>query len=164
MLLIPISITHVYAQTLYIDAKVGDMDKIEESKYKATGVSIVRNENGELISTIRVDAARYLDDPIVDQFLESDPKYLIKKGVINNEKINLYEVKVEYYNPECLTVTFEVPGYIDPCNWYHRAFVTMLGLNDPDGEQHFAFKGLNHVYTLRSMDEVTTIWHILSKD
>jgi len=28
------------------------MDKIDESKYKVSGVSIVRNSNGELVSVI----------------------------------------------------------------------------------------------------------------
>ena len=45
------------------------MDKIGESKYKASGVSVLRNSDGELISVVRVDATRYLDDPIVDKFL-----------------------------------------------------------------------------------------------
>lgn len=162
--LIPISITLAHAQTLYVDATVGDMKKIENSEYKASGISIVRNENGELISVVRVDASRYFDDPIVEEFLGSNPAYLVKHGIINDEKINLYRIQVEYFNPKCLTKIFQVPGYNDPCNWYHRAFVTMLGITDPDGEKYFGFKGLNHAYTLRSMDDVTTIWNILSKN
>jgi len=163
-MLIPISVTNSFGQTLYVDASVGDMKKIDESKYNASGVSIVRNNEGQLVSVIRVDATRYLDDPIVDQFLKSDPKYLKKQGLINNEKINLYEVKVDYYSTECLTDTSKGLGFNDPCNWYYRTFVTMLGINDPKGEQHFGFKGLNHSYTIKSMDQVTTIWHILTKN
>ena len=69
VLIIPISISQVYAQTLYTDVKIGDMDKIDKSKYIASGVSILRDSNGGLLSVIRVDATRYLDDPIVDKFL-----------------------------------------------------------------------------------------------
>ena len=50
--LVPISITHVYAQSLYVDAKVGDMDEIEDSKYKASGLTVVRDENGSLILSL----------------------------------------------------------------------------------------------------------------
>ena len=79
ILLIPICISSVYAQTLYVDVTISDMDDIEESKYKASAVSIVRNENGELVSLARVDATRYLNDPVIDEFLKSNPKMLIKQ-------------------------------------------------------------------------------------
>jgi len=161
---VPIFISQVYAQSLYVDVTVGDMDKIEESKYIASGVSVLRNSDGELISVVRVDATRYLDDPIVDEFLKSDPDYLIKQGTINGQRVSLHEVEVEYYNPECLDRIFDVPGYNDECNWYHRAFVTMLGINDEQGESHTIFRGLNHVYTIKSSDDVTTTWHIITKN
>ena len=45
-LVIPISISQVYAQTLYTDVKIGDMDKIDKSKYIASGVSVLRDSNG----------------------------------------------------------------------------------------------------------------------
>ena len=162
--LLPVSISSVYAQTLYVDAEVGNMEKIKGSKYMASGVSILRNDNGDLVSVVRVDATRYLNHPIVEEFLKSDPKYLVKQGIIDNQRINLYKVEVDYYNPECLEKIFNVPGYNDPCNWYHRAYVTMLGINDPNGESYFGFRGLNHVYTIKSLDTVTTIWNILSKN
>jgi len=161
---VPIFISQVYAQSLYVDIKVGDMDRIEESKYIVSGVSILRNSDGELISVVRVDATRYFDDPIVDKFLKSDPNYLIKQGTINGERVSLHELEVDYNNPDCLDRTFEVAGYNDECNWYHRAFVTMLGINDEQGESHTIFRGLNHVYTVKSSDDVTTIWHIITKD
>ena len=160
---IPISISQVYAQSLYVDARTGDMDKIEESKYRATGVSVLRNSDGELISVVRVDAARYFDNPIVDEFLNSNPDFLIKQGTVNGEKVSLHEVNVDYYNPECLEKVFDVQGYNDACNWYHRAYVTMLGINDEEGESHTIFRGLNHVFTVKSMDIVTTTWHIITK-
>ena len=161
---VPIFISQVYAQSLYVDVTIGDMDKIEESKYKASGVSVLRNSDGELISVVRVDATRYLNDPIVDKFLKSDPDYLIKQGTINGERVSLHEVEVNYYNPECLDRMFEVPGYNDECNWYHRAFVTMLGINDEEGESYTIFRGLNHVYTIKSLDDVKTTWHIITRN
>ena len=159
---LPLCISQIHAQSLYVDARVGDMDRIEESKYKASGVTVVRNSNGELVSVIRVDASRYLNDPIVDKFLESEPEFLIKQGIVGEKRVSLFEVEVDYYNPECIEETFQVPGYNDPCNWYHRVFVTMLGITDEKGESYNAFRGLNHVYTLKTMDDITTIWHILS--
>jgi hypothetical protein len=155
---------NAYAETLYVDANVGDMKKIDESKYKVSGVTILRNEYGELVSVVRVDVTRYLDDPIIDQFLKSDPKYLVKQGIVNNEKISLYRIQVEYSNEKCATETLQVRVFNDECNLYNRSFVTMLGITDSKGEQYFAFKGLNHVYTLKPSDKIITIWNILTKD
>tara|TARA_B100000029_G_scaffold335242_1_gene327364 strand:+ start:274 stop:798 length:525 start_codon:yes stop_codon:yes gene_type:complete len=151
------------AQVLNVDARIGDMNDIDESKYLATGITVTRNSNGELISVTRADATRYLESPIIDTFLESDQKYLIKKGIINGEKVKMYQVDVEYYVPECLTAVFQVPGYDEECDWYHRAFVTMLGVDD-EGERVDIFRGLNHVFVIKSSDEVTTHWTILTKD
>ena len=147
ILVVPICISQVYAQSLYVDVSVGDMDPIEESKYIATGISVLRNSDGGLISVVRVDATRYLNDPVVDRFLKSNPDYLIKQGTINGERVSLHKVEVDYNNPECLTNLYQIPGYSDPCEYYHRAFVTMLGINDEEGESHTIFRGLNHVYT-----------------
>ena len=161
--LIPICISQVYAQSLYVDVTVGDMDKIEKSKYIASGVSILRNSDGGLVSVVRVDATRYLDDPIIDEFLKSNPNYLIKQGTINGKEVKLHEIEAEYSYPKCLEKVFDVLGYNDECQWYHRAYVTMLGINDEEGESHTIFRGLNHVFTVKSMDIVTTTWHIITK-
>ena len=163
ILIVPICISQVYAQSLYVDVSVGDMDPIEESKYRATGISVLRNSDGGLISVVRVDATRYLNDPVVDRFLKSNPDYLVKQGTINGERVSLHKVEVDYNNPECLTNLYQIPGYSDPCEYYHRAFVTMLGINDEEGESHTIFRGLNHVYTVKSLDDVTTIWHIITQ-
>ena len=162
VLVIPVCISQVYAQTLYVDSRIGDMDKIDESKYRATGVSILRNSDGELISVARVDATRYLDDPIVDKFLKSNPDFLIKQGTVNGERVSLHEIEANYLYPECLEEVFDVIGYKNECAWYHRAYVTMLGVNDEKGESHTIFRGLNHVFTVKSLDNVKTIWHIIS--
>lgn len=163
ILVVPICISQVYAQSLYVDVSVGDMDPIEESKYRATGISVLRNSDGGLISVVRVDATRYLNDPVVDRFLKSNPDFLVKQGTINGERVSLHKVEVDYNNPECLTNLYQIPGYSDPCEYYHRAFVTMLGINDEEGESHTIFRGLNHVYTVKSLDDVTTIWHIITQ-
>ena len=163
ILVVPICISQVYAQSLYVDVSVGDMDPIEESKYRATGISVLRNSDGGLISVVRVDATRYLNDPVVDRFLKSNPDYLVKQGTINGERVSLHKVEVDSNNPECLTNLYQIPGYSDPCEYYHRAFVTMLGINDEEGESHTIFRGLNHVYTVKSLDDVTTIWHIITQ-
>ena len=71
---------------------------------------------------------------------------------------------MEYSNEKCATETLQVQVFNDECNLYNRSFVTMLGITDSKGEQHFAFKGLNHVYTLKPSDKIITIWNILTKD
>ena len=161
--IIPFSISIVNAQ-LYVDVSVGDMDDIDDSKYRATGLNVVRNAEGELISVVRVDATRYLDDPIVDKFLNSDPKNMIKTGIIREQSVSLYRIEAVYNYHECLPELFEVPGYFDSCIWYHRAFVTMLGVNDPDGERHEIFRGLNHGFTVKPLDVVTTYWDIITRN
>ena len=56
--------------TLYVDASIADMEKIKDSKYKASAVSIIRNAEGELMSVVRVEASRYLDDPIAVSYTQ----------------------------------------------------------------------------------------------
>ena len=162
--IIPISISQVDA-TLYVDASIADMDKIKDSKFKASAVSIVRNAEGELMSVVRVEASRYLDDPIVDEFLNSDGNMLVKTGTLNNEKLSLYRTIAEYDNPQCLEKQFDVPGYNNECDWYHRAFVTMLGVTEDDtGEQFTIFRGLNHGFVVKPLYDIITIWDIITKN
>jgi len=165
--MVPVSISIVHAQTLYVDATVGDMDDIDESKYRASGVSVTRNESGELISVARVDATRYLNDPIVDEFLDSIPTNLVKKGILDDKEVSLYRFEAAYNLPECLEILFDVPGYNNECDWYHRAFVTMLKVNKDDGdsiEGYTIFRGLNHAFIVKPLDVVTTYWNIISKN
>ena len=162
--IIPISVSQADA-TLYVDASIADMEKIKDSKYKASAVSIIRNAEGELMSVVRVEASRYLDDPIVDQFLNSDPNMLVKTGTLNNEKLSLYRTIAEYDNPQCLEKQFDVPGYNNECDWYHRAFVTMLGVTKDDtGEQSTIFRGLNHGFVVKPLYDIITIWDIITKN
>ena len=151
--------------TLYVDVSIADMDKIKDSKYKASAVSIIRNAEGELMSVVRVEASRYLDDPIVDEFLNSDPGMVMKTGLLNNEKLTLYRTIALYDNPQCLEKQFDVPGYNNECDWYHRAFVTMLGVTEDDtGEQFTIFRGLNHGFVVKPLYDVITIWDIITKN
>ena len=162
--IIPISVLQADA-TLYVDASIADMEKIKDSKYKASAVSIIRNAEGELMSVVRVEASRYLDDPIVDQFLNSDPNMLVKTGTLNNEKLSLYRTIADYDNPQCLEKQFDVPGYNNECDWYHRAFVTMLGVTKDDtGEQSTIFRGLNHGFVVKPLYDIITIWDIITKN
>jgi hypothetical protein len=151
------------AQSLYVDANVGDMSPIEESKYHASAVTTVRNSEGELISVVRTDASRYLNDPIIDTFLNSNTDFLIKEGKINGESVKMYKIELGYFNPQCAIETYQVPGFADPCNWYHRSFVTMFQISDGK-EEWKIFRGLNHMFTIKGLDYVDSFWTVLSKD
>ena len=164
VLIIPLFLVNVHGQTLQVDANLGDMREIEESKYKATGISVLRNSNGELISVVRVDASRYLDDPIIDVYLKSDPENLVKEGSINGKKVSMYRVVANYSYTECLDeIDYDVPGYNKLCNWYHRATTTFLGVTD-EAFNYNIFRGLNHAFTVQQGDQVTTFWNILTRD
>jgi len=164
ILIIPFSGTNVFAQVLYTEAYIGELKDIEDSKYRASAVTVIRNADGELISLVKTDASRYLDKPILDEFLNSKSEYLVKQGKLNEQDVNLYSFKVEYTNEKCSTKVIEVPGFNDVCNWYHRAFSTILGVTDTDGVEHIVFRGLNHVETVKSEWDVTIFWNVFTRD
>ena len=166
LLIIPLFGTNVFAQTLYTEAHVGDddMKEIDDSKYRASSVTVIRNANGELIGLTKSDASRYLDNPILDEFLNSNPEYLVKQGKLNDQNVSLYNFKVQYYNQKCSEKIFNVPGFNDACNWYHRAFTTLLGIRDSEGVEQIVFRGLNHAEIIRSEYDVTIIWNVITKD
>ena len=149
-------------QSLYVDANIGDLKKIKDSKYIASAVNILRNSNGELISVVKTDATRYLDKPVTDEYL--DTLSVIKRGNLNGKNIEMLQIAVEYNYEKCLTEVYQVPGYSDQCNWYHRATVTSLGVNDEKGESYELFRGLNHSYTVKPSDSVTSFWTIIRSD
>ena len=161
---VPTVVVIANAQTLYVDARVGDMNDIRESKYLASAVTVTRNSDGDLISVTRADATRYLDNAIIDRFLDTYPENFVKKGVVSQQTVSMYQVDVEYRTEECLEKVFDVPGYDNECDWYHRAFITMLSVYDEDGETRELFRGLNHVFTIKSLDQITSFWTILVKD
>tara|TARA_Y100000590_G_scaffold185628_1_gene211557 strand:- start:15919 stop:16440 length:522 start_codon:yes stop_codon:yes gene_type:complete len=150
------------AQSLYVDANIGDMKKIDDSKYKAQAYSVLRNSNGELISVVKTVATRYLDEPITDEFLDTVP--VMKKGIVGSKNVEMHQVAVEYNFEKCLTQVFEVPGYSEQCAWYHRAFSTMLAVTDETGESYEIFRGLNNSYIVTPLDTVTSYWTIIRSD
>ncbi|MBC8250505.1 MAG: hypothetical protein H8E89_02820 [Candidatus Nitrosopelagicus sp.] len=163
--LLPFSGIDAFAQLLNTEAYLGDLKDIENSKYRASAVSVVRNANGELISLVKIDAYRYLDKPILDEFLNSKPEYLVKQGNLDGQDVNLYHVKIEYHNQKCSDKTLpEVPGFSDKCNWYHRGFSTLLGVTDTDGIEHIIFRGLNHVETIKSEYNIEVFWNIITRE
>ena len=160
--LISVFSSAVYAQTLYIDANVGDMKKIEDSGYFASAVSVLRNSDGEIISVVKTVATRYLDKPVTDRFVDSLP--IVKQGNIGGKNIEMTRVSFEYNYERCLTEVYDVPGYSDQCNWYHRASSTILGVNDEKGDSYEVFRGLNHSYIVKPTDQVTSNWTIINEN
>lgn len=164
VLMIPIVISNGNAQTLNIDIQHDELREIDESKYRASGVTVTRNAEGELISVIRVDASRYLDHPIVDEFLTQAPtSTLVKKGTLGGDTISHYRVIVDYMNPVCSEILFEVPGFNDRCNWHQSVFSTLFMLEDNDNP-HTAFRGLNHSFIVKSGYDLTTFWDIFIRE
>ena len=164
VLIIPVLVSTVNAQTLDVDVHVGDLKDIEESKYKASGVTITRNAEGELISVVKVDAGRYLDHPIIDEYLTTAPTAtLIKKGMLGTDAVSHYRVVVGYMNPDCSEILFDVPGFNDKCDWYQSVFSTLFMIADEEVE-HTIFRGLNHNFIVKSGYDITTYWDVFTRD
>ena len=153
---------NAFGQSLYVDPDEDDLIKIKNSKYFASSLNVLRNADGELISVVKTEASRYLPNPVTDQFIDTLP--VLKEGVINGEKIEMRQVSVDYDYEKCITEVYQVPGYADQCNWYHRAYVTSLGINNEKGERFEIFRGLNHSYTVKPSDSVTSFWTIIRSD
>ncbi len=164
ILILPILVSSIHAQKLDIGVHIGELEDIDESKYRASGVSIVRDSQGELISVVKVNASRYLDNPIVDKFLiEAPTSSLIKKGTLEDQTISHYRVVAEYTNPICSETIFEIPGFYNECEWYQSVFGTSFMLED-EKIIHTVFRGLNHVFIVKSGYDVTTYWDIFTRD
>ena len=153
---------NAFAQSLYVDVSEGKLIKIKDSKYLASSVNVLRNSDGDLISVVKTDASRYLLDPKTDQFLDMYP--IFKEGVLNGKNIEMRQISVEYNYQECIQEMYDVPGYSEQCNWYHRAHVTSLGITDNVGEPFEIFRGLNHSYIVKPEDTVTSFWTIIRSD
>ncbi len=97
-----------------------------------------------------------------DQFLDMYP--IFKEGVLNGKNIEMRQISVEYSYQECIQEMYDVPGYSEQCNWYHRAHVTSLGITDNVGERFEIFRGLNHSYIVKPGDTVTSFWTIIRSD
>ena len=155
-------VTSANAEVLNVEIDTaGGLKKIDDSKYKATAVSVLRNSDGELVSVIKTTATRYLDKSITDEFIDTLP--VMKKGTLNGKNLEMTQVSLDYDYTKCLTELYEVPGYTEQCNWYHRATVTILGVNS-EGQTYELFRGLNHSYSVKPLDTVTSYWTIIRSD
>ena len=153
---------NAFAQSLYVNPDEDSLIKIKDSKYFASSINVLRNSNGELISVVKTEASRYLPNPITDQFIDTLP--IMKEGIFNTKNIEMRQVEVNYNYEKCITEMYQVPGYADQCNWYHRAYVTSLGINNDKDERFEIFRGLNHSYTVKPSDSVTSFWTIIRSD
>ena len=157
-----IFVTSANAEVLNIETDTaGGLKKIDDSKYKASAISVLRNSDGELVSVIKTTATRYLDKSITDEFIDTLP--VMKKGTLNGKDLEMTQVALDYDYAKCLTELYEVPGYTEQCNWYHRATVTILGVN-AEGQKYELFRGLNHSYSVKPLDTVTSYWTIIRSD
>ena len=156
-------VTSANAEVLNVEMDTaGGLKKIDDSKYKATAISVLRNSDGELISVIKTTATRYLDKSVTDEFIDTLP--VIKKGILNGKNLEMTQVTLDYDYEKCLTEVYDVAGYSDQCNWYHRATATILGITDGIGEKYELFRGLNHSYSVKPLDSVTSYWTIIRSD
>ena len=127
---IPTYVVIVNAQTLYVDAHLGELKKIEDSKYMASALNVVRDSEGKVISVVETIATRYLSDPITDQYLET--LEVIKRGTINGKDVKMMQVEINLTPGECNSEMKQTSGYISPCNSYNRPFVSSLVVNNGD--------------------------------
>ena len=153
---------NAFGQSLYVNPDEDNLIKIKDSKYFASSINVLRNSNGELVSVVKTEASRYLPNPVTDQFIDTLP--IVKEGIFNAKNIEMRQVEVNYNYEKCITEMYQVPGYADQCNWYHRAYVTSLGINNDKGERFEIFRGLNHSYTVKPSDSVTSFWTIIRSD
>ena len=164
VLIIPVLVSTVNAQILQVDVDLDELKDIEESKYKASGITTIRNIEGELISVVKVDAGRYLDHPIIDEYLTTAPTAtLIKKGMLGTDAVSHYRVVVGYMNPDCSEIIFDVPGFNDKCDWYQSVFSTLFMIADEEVE-YIIFRGLNHNFIVKSGYDITTYWDVFTRD
>ena len=156
-------VTSANAEVLNIETNTaGGLKKIDDSKYKASAISVLRNSDGELLSVIKTSATRYLDKSVTDEYIDTLP--VMKKGILNGKNLEMTQVTLNYDYAKCLTELYEVPGYTEQCNWYHRATATILGVTDETGKQFELFRGLNHSYSVKPLDSVTSYWTIIRSD
>ena len=155
-------VTSANAEVLNVEVDAaGGLKKIDDSKYKASAISVLRNSDGELVSVIKTTATRYLDKSVTDEFIDTLP--VMKKGTLNGKNLEMRQVAIDYDYAKCLTELYDVPGYTEQCDWYHRATATILGVN-ADGETYHIFRGLNHSYSVKPLDTVTSFWTIIRSD
>ena len=128
----------------------------------ASALNVVRDSEGKVISVVETIATRYLSDPITDQYLET--LEVIKRGTINGKDVKMMQVEINLTPGECNSEMKQTSGYISPCNYYNRPFVSSLVVNNGQGETLEIFRGLNHGYVLKPTDAVTTYWTVITTD
>ena len=151
-----------FGQSLYVNPNDDNLKNIENSKYLASSINVLRNSNGELVSVVKTEASKFLPHPITDQFLDTLP--IVKEGIISERNIQMRQISVDYDYQNCISEMYDVPGYTEQCNWYHRATATILGVTDPQGVTYEIFRGLNHSYSVKPLDTVTSFWTIIRSD
>ena len=155
-------VTSANAEVLNVEIDTaGGLKKIDDSKYKASAISVLRNSDGQLVSVIKTTATRYLDKSVTDEFIDTLP--VMKKGTLNGKNLEMTQIAIDYDYAKCLTELYDVPGYTEQCNWYHRATATILGVNS-EGQTYEIFRGLNHSYSVKPLDSVTSFWTIIRSD
>ena len=155
-------VTSANAEVLNVEVDTaGGLKKIDDSNYKASAISVLRNSDGELLSVIKTSATRYLDKSITDEYIDTLP--VMKKGTLNGKNLEMTQIAIDYDYAKCLTELYDVPGYTEQCNWYHRATATILGVNS-EGQSYELFRGLNHSYSIKPLDTVTSYWTIIRSD
>ena len=98
---------NAFAQSLFVNPADDKLKNIENSKYVASSINVLRNSNGELISVVRTEASKYLPDPITDQFIDTLP--IMKKGVFEKKNVEMKQVEVNYNYEKCITEMYQVP-------------------------------------------------------
>ena len=151
-----------FGQSLYVNPNDDNLKNIENSKYLASSINVLRNSNGDLVSVVKTEASKFLPYPITDQFLDTLP--IVKEGIISERNIQMRQISVDYDYQNCISEMYDVPGYTEQCNWYHRAYVTSLGITNDVGERFEIFRGLNHSYTVKPGDSVTSFWTIITNN
>ena len=151
-----------FGQTMFLNPSEDSLIEIENSKFTASSINVLRNSNGELVSVVKTDASKYFPAPITDEFFDMLP--VLEEKIIDKEGIEVKQVSVDYDYQKCITETYQIPGYSEQCNWYHRAHVTSLGVTSKIGEPFEIFRGLNHSYIIKPENSVTSFWTIIRSD
>ena len=88
-------VTSANAEVLNVEVdSAGGLKKIDDSKYKASAISVLRNSDGELVSVIKTTATRYLDKSVTDEFIDTLP--VMKKGTLNGKNLEMTQVAIDY--------------------------------------------------------------------
>ena len=117
---------------------------IYDSKYIATAEIVLRDSDGNLISITNANAFRYLDDPIVDEFLETYE--IIDVVEKDGKKYELRQILAQENHGE---------------DAYAYAFISYLDLLVNGNETIEIFRALHHGFALKSGDVSTITWSIL---